>query len=90
MSSAAATFTPQDLAAQATKVFDAVRRFGSAEIRTQEGETFELMIKAEPHPTKPKGFPDFEARWKRLRELGHVPPPASENERINKIIAGET
>jgi hypothetical protein len=32
---------------------------------------------------------DFEAHWKRLRELGLVPPPATENDRINRIIAGE-
>lgn len=90
MSAAAVIFTQQDLAAQAAKVFDAVRQFGRAEIRTQDGETFEMKIKPEEKKASAKGFPDFDARWKRLRELGHVPPPASENERINQIIAGET
>jgi hypothetical protein len=32
---------------------------------------------------------DFEALWKKQREAGHIPPPASENEHTNRIIAGE-
>lgn len=88
MSTAAAIFTPQDLAAQAAKVFDAVRQFGRAEIRTQEGETFEMKIKPETDAVA-RVLARMEAHRKRLRELGHVPPPASAHERINQIIAGE-
>jgi hypothetical protein len=68
----------------------AVRKFGSAEIRTRSGEVFTVAVKTEePRKRSAAGLPDFEAHWKRLRELGLVPPPASENERINRIIAGE-
>ena len=89
MSASAILFTSQDLAGQAAKVFDAVRRFGSADIRTQEGDVFEMKLKREMNEAVGMDFPDFDARWKRLRELGLVPPPPSENERINRIIAGE-
>jgi hypothetical protein len=92
MSSAAATFTPQDLAAQATKVFDAVRRFGSAEIRTQDGETF-VMAKATNAPattsTHEEVIARMKAHYQKLRDLGHFPAVAEDQEHINQIIAGE-
>lgn len=83
----AVSFTPRDLNRQPAKVWAAVRKFGSVEVRARGGDVFILTRKKE----KPKRvkLPDFEARWKRLRELGCVPPPASENERINRIIASE-
>jgi hypothetical protein len=91
MSKARATtvFTLRDLNRRLAKVLAEVRKFGSAEIRTHSGEVFTMTVKAEK-PTKGVAtkLPDFEAHWKRLRELGLVPPPASENERINRIIAG--
>jgi hypothetical protein len=89
VSAAAAIFTPQDLSAQAAKVFDAVRRFGSAQIRTSDGETFEMKIKPEEKLASSVEFPNFEARWQRMSEMGFVPPPSSEMGRINQIIAGE-
>ena len=86
MSAPVTKFTEQDFAPGAAKLFDAVRQFGSAMIRTQKGDTFVVQMQAE----EPKDVvPDFEARWKRLRELGNVPPPPSENDRINRILAGE-
>ena len=89
-SRATTVFTLRDLNRQPAKVLAEVRKFGSAEIRTRSGEVFTVTVKAE-EPTKRSGtgLPDFEAHWKRLRELGLVPPPASENERINRILAGE-
>ena len=92
MSKAPATtvFTLRDLNRQPAKVLDAVRKFGSAEIRTRSGEVFTVAVKAEKSAKRSgTGLPDFEAHWKRLRELGLVPPPAAESERINRIIAGE-
>lgn len=85
-----AVFTLRDLNRQPAKVLEAVRKFGRADIRTRSGEMFSFIPKVEKRK-KParRDFPDFDARWKRLRELGLVPPPASENERINRIIAGE-
>ena len=92
MSKARATtvFTLRDLNRRPAKLLAEVRKFGSAEIRTRSGEVFTMSVKA-ARPTRRAGtgLPDFEAYWKRLRELGLVPPPASENERINRIIAGE-
>ena len=85
---ASAVFTLRDLNRQPARVLDAVRKFGSAEIRTRGGEVFTVAVKAE-EPKSDGGIPDFDAHWKRLRELGNVRPPASENDRINRIIAGE-
>lgn len=87
-SPASAVFTLRDLNRQPAKVLDAVRKFGSVEIRTRRGELFTIVAKTEETEAAQE-FPDFHARWTKLRELGLVPPPRSENERINRIIAGE-
>ncbi|MFN0076376.1 MAG: hypothetical protein ACKVY0_07875 [Prosthecobacter sp.] len=93
MSTQAATFTIQDFAPDVAKVFDAARRFGSASVRTSGGETFEVTKKPAAKPVVDEVaddiVPDFPARWKRLREMGLIPPPAAENDGINRIIAGE-
>lgn len=82
--------TLRDLNRQPAKVLETVRKFGRADIRTRSGEMFSIIPKVDKRARSPvRGFPDFAARWRRLRELGLVPPPASENERINRIIAGE-
>lgn len=85
-----AVFSLRDLNRQPAKVLEAVRKFGSAEIRTRSGEVF--TVSAEPKPVDGRAasrFPDFAARWKKLRELGHVPPTLAQNEHIDRIIAGE-
>jgi hypothetical protein len=85
-----AVFSSRDLNRQPAKVLDAVRKYGSAEIRTRSGEVF--TVSAQPKPASGRvasRFPDFSARWKRLRELGHVPPTSAQNEHIDRIIAGE-
>jgi hypothetical protein len=89
-SRATTVFTVRDLNRQPAKVLDAVRKFGSAEIHARSGEVFTVAVKDEER-TKAAAVepPDFEAHWKRLRELGLVPPPAAENDRINRIIAGD-
>lgn len=81
------SFTSRDLNRQPAKVLGAARRLGSVEIRTRSGETFILSPKKER--SREVKLPDFEARGRRLRELGCIPFPASENERVNRIIAGE-
>ena len=87
---ATTVFTLRDLNRRPARVLEAVRKFGSAEIRTRSGEVFTVAVKAERSAKRSgTGLPDFEAHWKRLRELGLVPPPAAENNRINRIIAGE-
>jgi hypothetical protein len=85
-----AVFTLRDLNRQPAKVLEAVRKFGCAEIRTRSGEVFTMS--AQPKPANgraAKRFPNFAARWKKLRELGHVPPTSSQNERIDRIVAGD-
>jgi hypothetical protein len=86
--SASPVFTLRDLNRQPAKVLDAVRKFGSAEIRTRRGEIFMVVAKTDP-TERGRAFPDFQARWSKLRELGLVPPPPSESERIDRIVAGE-
>jgi len=85
---ATVVFSLRDLNRRPAHVLAEVRKFGSAEIRTRRGEVFTLTVKAE-ESAPGGGMPDFEAHWKRLRELGLVPPPPAENERINRILAGE-
>ncbi len=87
--STAATFTAQDLASHTGKVFDAVRRFGSANIRTSEGETFEVIRKAPAGPAAEVMLAKYQQHADRLRQMGLVQPTAAENERINQVIAGE-
>jgi hypothetical protein len=68
-----------------------VRKFGSAVIRTRSGDLFTLSVKTdEPSEGTSRGVPDFAAHWKRLREIGLLPPPASADQRIDRLIAGET
>ena len=88
--SAVATFTLRDLNRRPAEVLEAVRKFGFVEVCARSGEVFTLAPKV-PHRKTPKAknFPDFSERWKRMREFGHLPPPNSENERIDRIIAGE-
>jgi hypothetical protein len=89
-SSPQAVFTLRDLNRQPAKVLKAVRKFGCAEIRTRSGEVFTMWAQPKPADVAAaKRFPDFSARWKRLRELGHLPPTSSQNECIDGIIAGE-
>jgi hypothetical protein len=88
--SANAVFSLRDLNRQPAKVLEAVRKYGSAEIRTRSGEVF--TVSPQPKPVSDKAasrFPDFAARWKKLREVGLVPPTLAENEHIDCIIAGE-
>ncbi|MDQ3622684.1 MAG: hypothetical protein M3463_09375 [Verrucomicrobiota bacterium] len=82
------TFTARDLNRQPAKVLNAVRKFGTAEVLTRNGETFVVSLKSAKKRKKAK-MPDFDDLYRRLREAGNVPPPASEYERINRIIAGE-
>jgi hypothetical protein len=90
MEKSTATFTLRDLNRQPSKVLDAVRKFGSAEVRTRSGEVFTVAVKVdEANEQRSKTLPDFKARWKKLRESGNVPPSPDENERINRIVASE-
>ena len=85
-----AVFSLRDLNRRPAKVLEAVRKFGCAEIRTRSGEVFTMWAQRKPADGAAVArFPDFSARWQKLREVGHVPPITSQNERIDRIIAGE-
>jgi hypothetical protein len=90
MSSVVAAFTLRDLNRQPAKVLEAVRKFGSVEIRNRKGEVFTISRNL---PKQTRTVADYVARfdalWKRQRELGLIPPPESENDRLDRIIAGE-
>ena len=96
--STVATFTLRDLNRQSARVLAAVRKYGSVAIKTRAGEVFTLAptqaasrTRKKEKPVNPgvEWFRRADERAKLFREMGYVPPPASEMERINRIIAGE-
>ena len=96
--STVATFTLRDLNRQSAKILAAVRKFGCAEITTRSGEVFTIapkkvesrsQKKVKPLDPGAEFFRRAEERAKLFREMGYVPPPASEMERIIRIIASE-
>jgi sugar phosphate isomerase/epimerase len=91
MSTAAATFTIEDLATRASSVFDAVRRLGQARIKISEKEVFEIKAAESAKPDLKELRERFEKRRLKMIALGHDPKPMTEEEqdRFNKIIAGE-
>ena len=88
-----ASFTLRDLNRQPAKVLAAVRKFGSAEVRTRTGEIFTVAPKPPVGPSRKREAKEvrdrFQDLWAKQRSLGLIPPDESENERINRIIAGE-
>ena len=98
--SAIASFTLRDLNRQPAKVLAAARKFGLVEVRARTGEVFTL---ARQKPDRGGGGrkqkvnigKEFEQsmnqRRERMRALGCTTPSPEEfdNERFNKIIAGE-
>lgn len=83
------TYTLRDLNRRPAKVLSACDAEGEVEIRTRSGKTYSLRVKEEPS-RKPIKLPDFEARRRRLRDLGFKGPRDPEEiERIERNIAGE-
>ncbi len=87
----AISFTLRDLNRRPASVLAAVRRFGRVEVRTRGGEVF--TVTSEKGSARPMGAAGIRAQfaelWSRQKKLGLVPPDVSEDERINRIIAGE-
>lgn len=93
-----ATFTLRDLNRQPAKVLAAVRKYGSAEVRTRGGEVFTVAPKQdadagmpETQEAAPSAEAHFEALWQRMGDMGYKPPVRGEfdEERFNRTIAGE-
>lgn len=82
---------------QPAKILAAVRKYGSADLKTRTGEVFTIQPKAKPRGRKNnESAPDtFRAvadeRLRRMEAAGYVPPKPGEwdEERFNRIIAGE-
>lgn len=98
--SVVATFTLRDLNRQSAKVLAAVRKYGSAVIKTRAGEVFTLQQqgprksrsrRTEAEDISAEFLRISEERAQRFRELGYVQPKSGEwdEERFNRIIAGE-
>jgi hypothetical protein len=82
-------YTLRDLNRKSATVLRACDLHGQVEIRARNGKTY--LLQAGKHKRKKKRpvKRDFEAHWKRMRELGYVPPAPEEEEWINRIVAGE-
>ncbi len=81
----------RDLNRRPAEVLSAVRKFGSVEVRTRRGEVFTVTAKpVSPSTRSPDDIASrFAALWLKQRDLGHIAAQPSENERINRIIAGD-
>ncbi len=71
------------------QVFETARRLGKASLQTEAGDTFEVTIQPKSAPTTEDMLAKYQAHAEHLRQLGVVQPTQAENERINRIIAGE-
>jgi len=85
----------RDVSRETAKVFAAVKKYGSVVIKSRTGEDFTIAKNEAAKPRAKKADPSAEffrradERAKRFREMGYIPPPASEMDRINRTIAGE-
>ncbi len=83
------TFNARDMNRQPAKVLAAAKRLGSVDIVTREGDAFSLTLKKPAPKSRKPALPDFEARKRRLRELGCTPMPAASEARFNAILRDE-
>lgn len=84
-------FTVRDLNRNSQTVLNATRQHGRVTIRSRTGEQFKIEA-LNPKPS-PGARPDFRERMQlhheRMRALGCRPPSFADQERLNRIIAGE-
>ena len=84
------TYTARDLNRSPAKVLKTARTYGKARIRTRSGETFLIQ----PEKTKPdKKNVDvvkmFREHYKKLQEMGLGEANPEDQEKYNRIVAGE-
>ena len=90
------TFTVRDLNRQAAKVLAAVRKFGSADLRTRCGEVFTLSRKANSPAQPPEELvraflaaaDDRQERMAKMRSACEG-SAAFDERQFNRMIAGE-
>ncbi len=85
-------FTVRDMNRDTAGLLNAARQHGSVTIRSRSGEQFKVAPVVPEKPTaSPR--PDFLERMRlhheQMRAAGYRPPSAADQERINRIIAGE-
>jgi len=83
------TFNARDMNRQPSKILAAAKRLGSVDILTRDGDAFSLTLKKPATKSRRAALPDFEARKRRLRELGCTPMPAKFEARFNAILRDE-
>lgn len=94
--STANTFTMRDVSRETARVFAAVKKFGRVVVKSRSGDAFTIVKNETAKPDREPAespadsfFRRADERAKRFREMGYIPPPKSEMERINRVIAGE-
>ena len=83
-----AVFTLRDLNRKPAEVLKACDLYGHVKIRTRAGKSYRIQAEQRPRKKSRSKF-DIRPHWKRLRELGCIPPGPEDMDRINRIIAGE-
>ena len=83
------SYTARDLNRNPARVFEAVHKFGSVNIRSRTGDTYVMSLEKKPLSIDLTPTPDFDKHWQKLQQLGCNSATQSDQERINQIIAGE-
>ncbi len=87
-----AVFTVRDLNRNSQTVLSAARQHGRVTIRSRSGERFTIetmQLKAKSAGPRPDLLERLRQHQERLRALGCRPPSPTDQERLNRIIAGE-
>jgi len=83
------SYTSRDLNRNPARVFEAVKTYGSVDIRTRAGDTYVISLKKKPLAKEVKSEPDFGSHWQKIQQLGNLTAKNSEQKRLDQIIAGE-
>ncbi len=83
------SYTSRDLNRNPARVFEAVRTYGSVDIRTRAGDTYVISLKKKTLAKEEKSEPDFDSHWQKIQQLGNLPAINAEQERLDQIISSE-
>ena len=85
-------YTVRDMNRNTAKVLEACREYGSATIRSRNGDEYRITpVQKQDSPQPRSSFVErMRAHQKQLQEMGAAGPATEEGmERLNQIIAGE-